>query len=128
VKNLSFPSTLNLLVSDHILNINTHQTLRAKEKFKRICCNYSVVVQSYLSVNGSVFTSPAFAKHLQKFEQVCAMQVLLVLTSIITVLQSKASRPLWPLLGQLCCTPQFTGLNLLMPHYGPWLRPTSYAV
>jgi transposase InsO family protein len=55
---------------EHQVNINTHQTLRAKEQFERICRDYGVMVQSYLSDNGSVFTSPAFTKHLQKFEQV----------------------------------------------------------
>ena len=52
------------------VNINTHQTLRAKEKFEKICRDYGIVPQSYLSDNASVFTSPEFTKHLQKFEQV----------------------------------------------------------
>jgi Reverse transcriptase (RNA-dependent DNA polymerase)/Zinc knuckle len=51
-------------------NLNTHETLKAKEKFESMARDSGVIPQTYLSDNGPAFASHEFAKHLSKFEQV----------------------------------------------------------
>jgi hypothetical protein len=51
-------------------HLNSHETLRAKGAYERMCRDYGVVPQSFVSDNGSAFTSHAFAQRLAQFEQV----------------------------------------------------------
>ena len=52
------------------VNLNTHETLKAKDSFERHCRDFGVIVAEYLSDNGSVFTSKSYVEHLEKFQQV----------------------------------------------------------
>lgn len=51
-------------------NLNTHETLLAKDKFEAMARDHGVIPQSYLSDNGPAFASHEFGKRLEKFEQV----------------------------------------------------------
>ena len=51
-------------------NLTTHDTLQAVERFERRCRDIGVVVQCYLSDNGTAFTSNDFQTHLQDFQQI----------------------------------------------------------
>jgi hypothetical protein len=51
-------------------HLTTHETLKGKEKYELMCQDLGIVVQSFLSDNGSAFSSKEFAAHLSKFEQV----------------------------------------------------------
>ena len=44
--------------------LNTHETLRAKQSYEAFCRDHGVIPQSYLSDNGSSFTSSDFHEHL----------------------------------------------------------------
>jgi hypothetical protein len=50
--------------------LNTHKTLEAKDKFKQMCRDHGVVPQSYLSNNGTAFTSDGFMNMLCQFAQI----------------------------------------------------------
>jgi transposase InsO family protein len=50
--------------------LNSHETLRAKRDFEALCRDFGVIPQSYLSDNGSAFTSQAFRSHLEAFCQI----------------------------------------------------------
>ena len=51
-------------------SLNSHETLYAKELFEKIFCDHhGVVVQQYLSDNGTSFTSKAYTEHLSNFHQ-----------------------------------------------------------
>lgn len=52
------------------VHLNTHETISSKENFEKSCRDVGVVVQEYLSDNGSSFSSQAFRKHLENFAQV----------------------------------------------------------
>lgn len=52
------------------LNLNTHETLKAKELFESMARDHGVIPQSYLSDNGPAFASADYARNLRKFEQV----------------------------------------------------------
>ena len=50
--------------------LNSHETLFAKELFEKVFCDgYGVVVQRYLSDNGTAFTSKNYSQHLENFHQ-----------------------------------------------------------
>jgi hypothetical protein len=51
-------------------HLNSHETLRAKTDFEAVCRDSGVIPQSYLSDNGSAFTSKAFSSHLEVFRQI----------------------------------------------------------
>ena len=51
-------------------HLNTHETLQAKQRFEAFCRDHGVIPQSYLSDNGSSFTSLAFHEHLSRFQQI----------------------------------------------------------
>jgi hypothetical protein len=51
-------------------HLTTHKTLKAKEIYKLLCRDSGIIVQSFLTDNGSAFTSKAFISQLAKFEQV----------------------------------------------------------
>ena len=52
------------------VHLNTHETITSKVNFEQCCRDYGVVVQEYLSDNGSSFSSQAFRKHLENFAQI----------------------------------------------------------
>ena len=49
--------------------MNSHETLEGKERFEQFCADHGVVAQSYLSDNGTQFTSALFTDHLSNFHQ-----------------------------------------------------------
>jgi hypothetical protein len=51
-------------------NLNTHETLAAKESYELMCRDHGVIPQSYVSDNGSAFTSAGFTANLREFAQV----------------------------------------------------------
>ena len=52
------------------VNLNTHETLKAKEKFELTCRQYGVTPQEYLADNSKVFTSSEFTRNLSTFSQI----------------------------------------------------------
>jgi transposase InsO family protein len=60
-------ATNHIELQAHLTN---HETLKAKGAYELMCRDHSVVPQSYLSDNGSAFTSGDFSKRLAAFEQV----------------------------------------------------------
>ena len=51
-------------------HLNTHETLAAKNNFEMMCHDHGVVPQSFLTDNGSAFTSSEFSDKLHNFSQV----------------------------------------------------------
>ena len=51
-------------------HLNTHETINAKDNFELMCQDNGVVAQSYVSDNGSVFTSSGFTNKLHEFAQI----------------------------------------------------------
>ena len=51
-------------------SLSSHETLNAKLNFERECRDVGVVPQTYMSDNGSSFTSREFTDHLTKFFQI----------------------------------------------------------
>jgi hypothetical protein len=52
------------------VSLSSHETLRAKLAFERQCRDVGVVIQKYMSDNGTAFTSKDFSEHLAEFQQV----------------------------------------------------------
>ncbi|KAI2501349.1 hypothetical protein MHU86_13085 [Fragilaria crotonensis] len=52
------------------VNLNTHETLKAKEKFELTCRQYGVVPQEYLADNSKIFTSAEYTRNLSTFSQI----------------------------------------------------------
>ena len=52
------------------MNLNTHEAIKAKENFELMCRDHRVVPQTYLSDNGSAFTSVGFTAKLRDFTQI----------------------------------------------------------
>jgi hypothetical protein len=50
-------------------HLDSHETLKAKSSFEKVCMDAGVVPQSYLTDNRSAFTSQDFASHLSNFQQ-----------------------------------------------------------
>ena len=50
-------------------HLNSHETLKAKERYESMARDVGVVPQAYRSDNGPAFSSQAFAKKLEVFEQ-----------------------------------------------------------
>ena len=55
---------------EHQVSLNSHETLKAKESFERMCRNTGVTPQEYLADNSKTFTSAEFSRNLANFEQV----------------------------------------------------------
>jgi hypothetical protein len=51
-------------------NLNTHETLNAKENFELMCRDNGVIPQNYVSDNGAAFTSAGFTAKLREFAQI----------------------------------------------------------
>jgi transposase InsO family protein len=51
-------------------HLTTHETLKAKENYELLARDLGIIVQSFLTDNGSAFTSKEFTSQLAKFEQV----------------------------------------------------------
>jgi hypothetical protein len=51
-------------------HLNTHETMHAKENFELMCRDNGVVPQSFVSDNGSAFTSAGFTTKLREFAQI----------------------------------------------------------
>ena len=54
---------------EHQVSLNSHETLKAKDKFEAICRTFGVTPQEYLADNSKTFTSAEFTQALSKFEQ-----------------------------------------------------------
>ena len=50
-------------------SLSSHDTLRAKLAYERMCRDSGVVIQTYMSDNGKSFTSKEFAEHLSEYYQ-----------------------------------------------------------
>ena len=50
-------------------HLNSHETLKAKKSFEALCAANGVVVQEYLSDNGTAFLNADYTKHLEQFHQ-----------------------------------------------------------
>ena len=55
---------------EHQVSLNSHETLKAKESFERMCRNTGVVPQEFLADNSKTFTSAEFSRNLANFQQV----------------------------------------------------------
>ena len=55
---------------EHQVHLNTHETLKGKERFEQTCRDFGVIVTEYLSDNGSIFTSSDYTTHLRDFAQI----------------------------------------------------------
>ena len=51
-------------------SLSTHATLEAKISFEHKCRDSGIIPQSYISDNGSAFTSSGFSEHLKTFQQI----------------------------------------------------------
>jgi hypothetical protein len=58
------------IIVEHQVSLNSHETLQAKESFKRMCRNTGITPQEYLADNSKTFTSAEFSCNLANFEQV----------------------------------------------------------
>jgi hypothetical protein len=52
------------------VHLNTHETIDAKQNFEDHCRDFGVIPQTYLTDNGSAFTSTEYTAHLQNFGQI----------------------------------------------------------
>jgi hypothetical protein len=55
---------------EHQVSLNSHETLKVKERFERMCRNTGVTPQEYLADNSQTFTSAEFSRNLANFKQV----------------------------------------------------------
>jgi hypothetical protein len=53
---------------EHQVSLNSHETLKVKESFERMCQNTGVIQQEYL--NSKTFTSAEFSRNLANCKQV----------------------------------------------------------
>ena len=51
-------------------SLSSHDTLRAKVNFEKVCQDSGVVVKTYMSDNGSAFSSHDFTNHLSNYHQI----------------------------------------------------------
>ena len=51
-------------------NLNTYETINAKDNFELMCRDHGVIPQTYLSDNSSAFTSVGFTAKLHDFTQI----------------------------------------------------------
>jgi hypothetical protein len=52
------------------VNLNSHETLKAKERYEQLCRSHGIVPQEFLADNSKVFTSSEFSENLATFKQV----------------------------------------------------------
>ena len=52
------------------MHLNTHETINAKDNFELMCRDHGVIPQTYLSDNGSAFTSASFTAKLRDLAQI----------------------------------------------------------
>ena len=50
-------------------SLNSHHTLEAKKNYDKMCDEFGVIVQKYLSDNGTSFVNKDFEAHLEQFHQ-----------------------------------------------------------
>ena len=55
---------------EHQSSLSSHDTLQAKLNFDKICQDSGIMVQKFMSDNGTAFTSQQFSSHLEQFKQV----------------------------------------------------------
>ena len=55
---------------EHQAQLASHDTLRAKERYKAMCCDHGLIPQKYLSDNSSAFATSEYQAHLSSFQQV----------------------------------------------------------
>jgi len=48
-------------------HLNSRETLRSKKEHETLCSSCGVVIQEYLSDNGTAFRNAAFTEHLSQF-------------------------------------------------------------
>jgi hypothetical protein len=53
---------------DHQVSLNSHETLKTKERFERMSCSTGVTPQEYLADNSKTFTSAEPSRNLANFE------------------------------------------------------------
>ena len=70
------------------VHLNTHEMMDRKAKFERHCRDFSIFAQTYLSDNGSAFTSDQYCAHLENFAQVSKLAGV----GITKELQNEASK------------------------------------
>ena len=73
-------------------SLSSHDTLAAKTSFDSICMDYGVIIQKFMSDNGTAFTSKQFQDHLNEFQQVSKF----VLELVPTIITHKLSAPFAP--------------------------------
>ena len=66
---LHFTSLVRSVHVELQVRLNTRETLHAKEEFEVMCTQHGVVPQSYITDEGTSFTSEKFVEHLSQFKQ-----------------------------------------------------------
>ncbi|KAI2509955.1 hypothetical protein MHU86_4520 [Fragilaria crotonensis] len=88
---------LRLHFVEHQVSLNSHETLKAKESFERMCRNTGVTPQEYLADNSKTFTSAEFSRNLAEFHKLSDS-----LASALTITMESPNATFvqsWPLQG-----------------------------
>ena len=65
-----FDHASSFIHCEHQVHLTTRETLQAKECFERMCHDYGVTPQTYMSNNGKPFVSRDYEQHLAAFKQI----------------------------------------------------------